>query len=112
MTERCTTCNGKGQIALDQGDELPRRLIDCPHCNSFAAVKAGRMTDMDHFIEAADALAGECNRIAPVIGEALDALGMGDPHGVATSNKFRVTLDRYRAAREAIMRGTPPATSA
>ncbi|MGR3524881.1 MAG: hypothetical protein ACU0CT_02640 [Paracoccaceae bacterium] len=66
-------------------------------------------TDIDALVAAADALADECNRIAPVIGEAIDALGMGDPHGVATSNKFRAVLTEYRAAREAVRKGTPPA---
>lgn len=57
------------------------------------------MTDMDRLIEAADALADEADRIAAIV---------NDDHGhrpVILSNRIAT----YRAAREAITKGTPPA---
>ena len=36
---------------------------------------------------------------APVVREAIDAHGLGDPHGIATANAFRFRLASYRKAR-------------
>ena len=66
------------------------------------------MTDMDRFIEAADALA---DRAKPVF----DSEYYNTRHlegALPDYEANREALDRYRAAREAITRGTPPATSA
>ena len=59
------------------------------------------MTDMDRFIEAADALAEAMDMPAQSDGK------MGRYH--YEWERIDVLMDRYRAAREAITRSTPPA---
>ena len=64
------------------------------------------MTDMDRFIEAADALAG--------LGEAhafyMELMDDGsDTESIA---RLSAALTEYRAARKAITKSTPPTTSA
>jgi hypothetical protein len=59
------------------------------------------MTDMDRFIEAADALKAAANQSRLALSGLVSARSAEDMLDVA--------LTEYRAAREAITRGTPPA---
>lgn len=63
------------------------------------------IADMLNFAErakaallAAEELARECERIGPVVGEALDHLGLGDKHGIATASAYRAALAAFQKA--------------
>jgi hypothetical protein len=51
-------------------------------------------------LAAADELAQECERIAPIVGESIEARGLGNSHGIATANTFRARILAYRDARK------------
>jgi Lar family restriction alleviation protein len=53
-------------------------------------------------VEAAQRLSKESGRIGPVLGEAIDALGMGDKYGIATANLWRKCLNECTAALAAL----------
>ena len=70
------------------------------------------MTDMDRFIEAADALAyaaAEMEKQAKRTGALGAVTGSHWLHHGMAHMKLSLRLKEYRAAREAITRGTPPA---
>lgn len=81
------------------GDGYCRADIVGPIIHTEAnAHRIARVPEMEAALMAADELAAEMDRLMPVIGEAIEARGLGTPYGIATANKARATLAAYRKA--------------
>ncbi|MBQ2263250.1 MAG: hypothetical protein II336_18050 [Loktanella sp.] len=71
-----------------------------PNLSGVDARRIARVPDMEAGLLAADELARECERIAPIVAEVTRDAQLGGPYGVMSDNKFSEKLAAYRRAVE------------